>query len=168
MIQSGLQELKKSYIMSDHVKKILRSLPARFRPKVITNNNARDLDTLRLKDIISSLKSHEIELVGGNSNEKYKPLVLIAKNKTAKALQTTESIQESFVKDSDNDSDIATTTHLTKRLQHLNEPSSRNNITNSSDIKDQNGSSSGSTKSLIFYLCIRKYRVSPIIRKSSI
>jgi len=31
---SGLQILKKSYIASDHVSKILRSLPARWRPKV--------------------------------------------------------------------------------------------------------------------------------------
>ena len=31
---SGLQILKKSYVASDHVSKILRSLPARWRPKV--------------------------------------------------------------------------------------------------------------------------------------
>jgi len=31
---SGLQILKKSYVVSDHVSKILRSLPARWRPKV--------------------------------------------------------------------------------------------------------------------------------------
>ena len=36
---SGLQILKKSYVASDHVSKILRSLPARWRPKsqVFTN-----------------------------------------------------------------------------------------------------------------------------------
>ena len=31
---SGLQILKKSYVAFDHVSKILRSLPARWRPKV--------------------------------------------------------------------------------------------------------------------------------------
>ena len=31
---SGLQILKKSYVVSDHVNKILRSLPAKWRPKV--------------------------------------------------------------------------------------------------------------------------------------
>ena len=31
---SGLQILKKIYVASDHVSKILRSLPARWRPKV--------------------------------------------------------------------------------------------------------------------------------------
>jgi len=30
----GLQILKRSYVASDHVSKILRSLPARWRPKV--------------------------------------------------------------------------------------------------------------------------------------
>jgi len=30
----GLQILKKNYVASDHVSKILRSLPARWRPKV--------------------------------------------------------------------------------------------------------------------------------------
>ena len=30
----GLQILKKSYVASDHVNKILRSLPAKWRPKV--------------------------------------------------------------------------------------------------------------------------------------
>jgi len=32
---SGLQILKKSYVASDHVSKILRSLPSRWRPNVI-------------------------------------------------------------------------------------------------------------------------------------
>jgi len=31
---SGLQVIKKSYNVPDHVKKILRCLPARFRPNV--------------------------------------------------------------------------------------------------------------------------------------
>jgi len=31
---SGLQIMKKSYVASDHVSRILRSLPARWKPKV--------------------------------------------------------------------------------------------------------------------------------------
>ena len=38
---SGLQILKKSYVASDHVSKILRSLPARWRPKVTTIEEAK-------------------------------------------------------------------------------------------------------------------------------
>ena len=42
---SGLQILKKSYVASDHVNKILRSLPARWRPKVTAIEEAKDLNT---------------------------------------------------------------------------------------------------------------------------
>lgn len=95
LIQSGLQVLKKRYTVSDHVKKILRSHPTRFRTNITAIHEAKDLDTLRLEDLISSLKSHEIELVGDKSAEKSKPLPLIAKDKTSKVLQTAESIEES-------------------------------------------------------------------------
>jgi hypothetical protein len=44
------------------VKKILRSLPAKWRPKVTAIQEAKDLDTLSLEGLISSLMSHEIEL----------------------------------------------------------------------------------------------------------
>jgi len=42
----GIQLLKKNYIASDHVSKILRSLPTRWRPKVTTIGEAKDLNTL--------------------------------------------------------------------------------------------------------------------------
>jgi len=59
---SGLQLLKKSYVASDHVNKILRSLPAKWRPKVTAIEEAKDLHTLSVEDLISSLKCHEIGL----------------------------------------------------------------------------------------------------------
>jgi len=59
---SGLQILKKSYVASDHVSKILRSLPARWRPEVTTIEEAKDLNTLSVEDLVSSLKVHEIGL----------------------------------------------------------------------------------------------------------
>ena len=40
---SGLQILKKSYVASDHMNKILRSLPAKWRPKVTAIEEAKDL-----------------------------------------------------------------------------------------------------------------------------
>jgi len=45
LIQFGLRVLKKRYIVFDHVKKIPRSLPTRFRPKIIAIQEAKDLDT---------------------------------------------------------------------------------------------------------------------------
>jgi len=59
---SGLQILKKSYVVSDHVSKILRSLPARWRPKVTTIEEVKDLNTLSVEDLVSSLKVHEMGL----------------------------------------------------------------------------------------------------------
>ena len=58
-----LQVLNKSYITPDHVKKILRSLPAKFRTKVTNIQKAKDLNKLSLKNLISSLKSREIKLI---------------------------------------------------------------------------------------------------------
>lgn len=45
---SGLQILNNNYTMFDHVKKILRSLPVRYIPKVTTMHEAKDLNTLSL------------------------------------------------------------------------------------------------------------------------
>jgi len=59
---SGLEILKKSYVASDHVSKILRSLPARWRPKVTTIEEAKDLNTLSVEDLVSYLKVHELSL----------------------------------------------------------------------------------------------------------
>jgi len=55
---SGLQIQKKSYLAYDHVNKILRILPAKWRPKVTSIEEVRDLNTLSLEDLISSLKFH--------------------------------------------------------------------------------------------------------------
>jgi len=60
---SGLQILKKSYVTSDHVGKILRSLPSIWRPKVAAIEEAKDLNTLSVEDLVSSLKVHEIRLL---------------------------------------------------------------------------------------------------------
>ncbi|MCI18691.1 aspartyl-tRNA synthetase [Trifolium medium] len=46
---SRLQVLKKSYTTSDHVKKILRSLPSKWRPKVTAIQEVKDLMTLSLR-----------------------------------------------------------------------------------------------------------------------
>jgi len=118
-LQSGLQVIKKSYNIYDHVKKILRSLPARFRPKVTTIQEAKDLDTLSLENLISYLKSHEIELFGDKPAKKFKYLAVIAEDKFVEALKTTESIKELSYGDSDSDSDVEKMAYLTKRFLYL-------------------------------------------------
>ena len=92
---SGLLILKKSYVASDLVSKILRSLPARQRPKVTAIEEAKDLSTLSVEDLISSLKVHEISLDEHDSAKKTKSIALPSKGKSSKALKVTESEDES-------------------------------------------------------------------------
>jgi len=51
----GLQVLNKIFLVPDHVNKIIRSLQTRFRPKVTTIQEAKDLNKLSLKNLRSSL-----------------------------------------------------------------------------------------------------------------
>ena len=92
---SGLQILKKSYVASDHVNKILRSLPAKSRPKVTAIEEAKDLNTLSVDDLISSLKCHEIGLNEHESIKKHKSIALKSRGKSSKALKALESEEES-------------------------------------------------------------------------
>jgi len=115
---SGLQILKKSYVASDHVRKILRSLPARWRPKVTTIEEAKDLNTLSVEDLASFLKVHEISLNEHEPAKKSKSIALPTKGKSSKALKVIESEEES--PDGDSDEDPAEMmAMLSKRLQFL-------------------------------------------------
>jgi predicted transcriptional regulator len=114
---SGLKVLKKSSIVSEHIEKILRSLPDRFRPKVRTIQEAKDLNKLSLENLISSLKSHEIELVGDEQDKKSKSITLTSKGTSAKSLQSIESEEETLARESDNDTDLEEIAYLTKRFQ---------------------------------------------------
>jgi len=100
---SGLQILKKSYVASDHVSKILRSLPARWRPKVTAIEEAKDLNTLSVEDLVSSLKVDEIGLNEHDPAKKVKYIVLPSRGKSSKALKVVESEDESPDGDSDED-----------------------------------------------------------------
>lgn len=59
----GLNVLKYGYTKVDHVKNTLSSLQSKWRPKITTIMEAKDLDNLALEKLTSSLKNHEIELV---------------------------------------------------------------------------------------------------------
>jgi len=103
---SGLQILKKSYVASDHVNKILRSLPAKWRPKVTAIEEAKDLNTLSVEDLISSLKCHEIGLNEQEPIKKHKSIALKSRGKSSKALKALESEEESTSEDSKEDPEI--------------------------------------------------------------
>lgn len=62
VIVFGIQVLNKSYTTFGHVKKILRSLPFKFRPKVTVIHEAKYFNILSLESLINNLQSHEMEL----------------------------------------------------------------------------------------------------------
>ncbi|MQL83829.1 hypothetical protein Taro_016326, partial [Colocasia esculenta] len=98
-ITNGLAGLGKSYEMGDMVRKILRSLPASWTPKVTAIEDANDLKRMSLEKLIGSLMAHEInmERLGESSSRK----------KHSNALKVTEgsSDEESEDEVSDEDSD---------------------------------------------------------------
>ena len=111
---SGLQVLKKSYTTADHVKKILRSLPAKWRPKVTTIEEARDLNVLSLENLISSLKCHELGFPEAENSKKSKTIALKSKGKEARALKAAESEGEPSEEDPE-DSEAEEMAFLTRR-----------------------------------------------------
>jgi len=115
---SGLQILKKSYVASDHVSKILRSLPVRWRPKVTAIKEAKGLNSLSVEDLVRSLKVHEISLNEHESAKKNKSIALPSKGKSSKALKVIESEEESPDGDFDEDP-VEMMAMLSNRLQYL-------------------------------------------------
>src|ERR1044072_1139404 len=61
-LTAGLRVLDKGYTNSDHVKKIIRSLPRRWAPMVTAFKVSKDLYAISIEELISALRSHEIEL----------------------------------------------------------------------------------------------------------
>jgi len=140
---SGLQILKKSYVASDHVNKILRSLPAKWRPKVTTIEEAKDLNTLSVEDLISSLKCHEIGLNEHEPIKKPKSIALKSRGKSSKALKALESEEESTSEDIDEDPEIVQKmAMLSNRLQYLAKKNKRflsKGISHKSSRKEEKG-----------------------------
>jgi len=116
---SGLEFLKKSYATPNHVKKIMSSLPARFRSKVTAIQEAKDLDMLILENLISYLKSHEIELEGEEPNNLSKSVALTSKEKTSKSIQTAKSEEKGSYDESNDKANFKEMDYLTKRFQFL-------------------------------------------------
>src|ERR1044072_7636078 len=87
MLVAGLRVLDKGYSTADHVKKIIRSLPAKWRPMVTALKMAKDLNKIILEELISSLRSHEIELQEDEPRRKVKSVALKSSSRKAKSLQ---------------------------------------------------------------------------------
>ncbi|KAK2452140.1 putative mitochondrial protein [Trifolium repens] len=111
ILVSGLQVLDKSYTEADHVRKVLRSLPPKWRPKVTAFQESKDLDTVSLESLVSSLKSHEMELMIDESTKKLKGIALSTKS-SSKALKAKvivsdeEASEEGHEMDSDEEEEM--------------------------------------------------------------
>ncbi|KAK2409948.1 gag-protease polyprotein [Trifolium repens] len=120
ILVAGLQVLKRSYTTSDHVRKILRSLSSRWRPKVTAIQEAEDLDTLGLEELISSLMSHEIEVSYDEPQKKLKSVALPSISVSSKALKAKvaeSEAEESFIDDQEDGSDDDVFALLSKKFQ---------------------------------------------------
>ena len=76
MLVAGLKVLDKGYSTADHVKKIIRSLPKKWRPMVTALKMSKDLNKTSLEELISSLRSHEFELQEDEPQRKGKYVAL--------------------------------------------------------------------------------------------
>ncbi|XP_022858852.1 uncharacterized protein LOC111379658 [Olea europaea var. sylvestris] len=86
------------------VRKILRSLPECFRPKVTAIEESKDIDTIKVKELVGSLQTYELTL---DNPVKEKSIAL----KIARNIQ-----MESSDSDSPNDEKMA---YLTKKFQKI-------------------------------------------------
>ena len=87
----GLRVLDKGYSTADNIKKIIRSLPKKWRPMVNALKLAKYLNKISLEELVSSLRSHEIELEDDEPQKQGKTLALKSNKKfNSKVLQVVE------------------------------------------------------------------------------
>ncbi|GAV58542.1 UBN2 domain-containing protein, partial [Cephalotus follicularis] len=85
-IINSLQSLNKCYTNSEMVRKILRCLPKSWMPKVTAIQEAKDLNTLPLEELLGSLMTHEMTIKNHEDDEeqdKNKKKVIAFKSSTA-------------------------------------------------------------------------------------
>ncbi|GJT26000.1 UBN2 domain-containing protein [Tanacetum coccineum] len=83
-IITSLKALDYSFLSRNHVRKFLRALPTKWRPKVTAIEESKDLSTLSLDELIGNLKVYEVVLekdseISKSKKEKYKSLALKAR-----------------------------------------------------------------------------------------
>ncbi|MQM02103.1 hypothetical protein Taro_034864 [Colocasia esculenta] len=111
-ITNGLAGLGKNYDMGDMVRKILRSLPASWTPKVTAIEEANDLWRLSLEKLIGSLMAHEInmERLGeSSSRKKHSSALMVAEDTSGEESDGDKSIGSSEDEEA----------FLSRRLPHI-------------------------------------------------
>ncbi|GAV65761.1 UBN2 domain-containing protein, partial [Cephalotus follicularis] len=102
-IINSLKNLGKSYLKQEVVRKILRCLPKSWTPKVTSIEEAKDLMTLPLEQLLGSLMTHETTMKNHECVE--------TKKKKTIALKGTKEESES-----DEDGDMALITSQFKKF----------------------------------------------------
>src|ERR1044072_7399572 len=118
ILVAGLKVLNKGYNTADHVKNIIRSLPSKWRPMVTALKVAKDLNFVSLEELISSLRSHEIELQADEPQRKVRYVALKSNFKKDKALQAEEELEESDEESSDEDELSLISKRINKLWKH--------------------------------------------------
>ncbi|GAV73883.1 LOW QUALITY PROTEIN: zf-CCHC domain-containing protein/UBN2 domain-containing protein, partial [Cephalotus follicularis] len=94
-ITNALQALGKVYTNSEMVRKILRCLPRIWMPKVTAIEEAKDLKTFPLEDLLDSLMTHELSIIKkDNEEEKEKEKKIVALKSSANEEIEGDSDQE--------------------------------------------------------------------------
>ncbi|GJT84262.1 hypothetical protein Tco_1058604 [Tanacetum coccineum] len=88
-VESGIllvpfKALDESFSSRNHVRKFMRALPTKWRPKMTAIEESKDLSTLPLDELIGNLKVYEVMLEKDSETykikkEKYKSLALKAR-----------------------------------------------------------------------------------------
>nr|GEV81748.1 copia protein [Tanacetum cinerariifolium] len=83
-IITSLKALDESFSSRNHVRKFLRALPSKWRPKVTAIKESKDLSKISLDELVGKLKVYEVVLekdleIAKNKKEKYKSLALKAR-----------------------------------------------------------------------------------------
>lgn len=149
VLVSGLQVLNKIYMIVDHIKNILRSLPVRFRLKVSAIQEAKDLHSLSLESLIINLQSHKLELNGDDPEKQVEFVALKSVGESQKSSQNIKEATHGEVSDEEYDDDELA--FIIKRFKYL---ARKKNIF-SSKKHNFKGSSSGSKDQNGFYSCKR-------------
>ena len=115
---AGLKVLDKGYTTADHAKKIVRSLPKKWRPMVTALKLSKDLNSISLEELVSSLRSHEIELEEDEPQKKVKSIALRSKPERSKPERSkaTHTKEDSDCEDSDDEDELSL---LTRRVRQL-------------------------------------------------
>ncbi|GJS86832.1 hypothetical protein Tco_0769468 [Tanacetum coccineum] len=100
--------LEESFSSHNHVRKFLRALPTKWRPKVTAIEESKDLSTLPLDELTGNLKVYEVVLEKDSKaskvkKEKYKSLALKARKVSSDEEESCSGSDEEYVMASERD-----------------------------------------------------------------